>query len=467
MTPLEFELVKAWAGTEFEGRVFLVGGCVRDEILGFETSHDIDIVIDGDALGAVEVLFQKGLSEHKPVLFPRFGTAMLTIAGTNIEFVTARKESYLPTSRKPEVEPASLLQDAMRRDFTVNTLMKNIFTGERLDLTGTGISDLTNKLLRTPSDPETTFFDDPLRMIRGVRFKYQLGFSFVPGLEDAIQKMSNRLSVLSYERIRDELVKILKLPNASEAVADLMRLNLLPVFAPETVPMVGCIQGHQHHLDVWGHSLLALESAGNRDMTLSLATLLHDIGKPNCKTTETNGTIRFIGHEIVGAEIARTLLNRLRFDSSVINDVCLLIRQHMRLTSMTELSRSAARRIIRDLGDNIARWLDLVEADSKAMKASVTKLNIDEVRTTLKSVEIESPKSILISPLSGAEIMELTGLSAGTVIGDLKEKLQEDVMEGILLPGDKVTAKVRLDYHVRNAGIVLDVTAKKKEKSEN
>jgi len=449
--PAVRKIAEAWRGTPFEGKAFLVGGAVRDELLGRDVKNDLDIVLEADALAAVRILKEKGVSEIEPVTYARFGTAMVRVDGANVEFVTARKESYSEESRKPDVEPATILEDAQRRDFTVNTLLRDIWTSELSDPLGNGLSDLESKVLRTPLDPEATFRDDPLRMLRAVRFRWQLGFSYAPDLANAVRDQASRLKVVSAERIRDEFVKMLALPDAERALQDLLELNLLVEFAPEFVDMVGCEQGGYHHLDVWSHTLLALKNAGPNDLVLSLATLLHDVGKPLTKTVETDGRTRFFGHENVGESIARTILRRLRFGNDVEDRVALLVKNHMRLNSMSEVSPSAARRIVRDLGPDLDRWLRLIEADAGALKPGVRELDLGPVRTMIEEVSRHTPPEALESPLSGERIMEITGLEPGPKIGRLKAALAEDVIEGRLSTGDEAEAKVRLMEHLRNA----------------
>lgn len=443
-------IAKALEGTSFAGKAYLVGGAVRDDLLGRRVDHDLDIVIEGDALAVAELLRERGVAKSVPVVYPRFGTAMVHIGSATVELVTARRESYDEESRKPHVEPASLAEDAARRDFTVNTLMRSLTTGELVDPLGRGLDDLRSKTLRTPVDPVATFHDDPLRMLRAVRFRWQLGFDYAEGLAEAVRNQAHRLSVISAERIKEEFAKILVLEQADKGMQDLLDLDLLAVFAPEFLPMAGCVQGGYHHLDVWGHTLLALRNAGPGDLVLNLAVLFHDIGKPSTKTVDERGQTRFFRHEVVGAEIALDVLRRLKFSKDESENVALLVRNHMRLNSMDSISPSAARRIIHDLGDNVGRWLDLIEADSKSLKPGVTKLDVDRVRRLLDETASATPQQELHSPLTGEEIMEATGLPPGPLLGTLKKMLLEDVLEGRIMTGDKTAGKVRLMEHWRN-----------------
>ncbi len=452
MHPAIERIAAALEGTPFAGKAYLVGGAVRDELLGRPIGNDLDVVVEADALAVVQWLWERGVAEGTPVTYAGFGTAMIRVAGATVEFVTSRRESYEPDSRKPHVKPATLLEDAQRRDFTVNTLLQEIRSGKLEDPLGQGLHDLEARVLRTPLDPVATFHDDPLRMLRAVRFKWQLGFEFTVGLGDAVRDQANRLQVISNERIRDELVKMLALPTSDGCMRDLMSLGLLDQFAPEFGPMVGCEQGGYHHLDVWNHTLLALKNAGTGDPILSLAVLMHDIGKPSTRTTDEEGRTRFFGHEAVGETLSRRILRRLRFGNEVEDEVALLVKNHMRLNSMTVVSDSAARRIVRDLGPSLDRWLKLIEADASALKPGVRDLDLSPLREHISRVSRQTPAERLVSPLSGEKIMALTGLSPGVDVGRLKELLVEDVIEGRLMPSDEAGAKTLLMQHFRNAG---------------
>ncbi|HEY3781264.1 MAG TPA: HDIG domain-containing protein [Fimbriimonadaceae bacterium] len=427
--------------TPYEGHLWLVGGAVRDKLLGKSEPTDFDVVTEMDAITLAHNLWEREVSDIFPVIYPRFGTAMVRIGGAQIELITARRESYEDDSRKPDVEPATLEDDARRRDFTVNTLLENIHTEELRDPLGTGLQDLKDKLLRTPLNPRATFYEDPLRMLRAIRFKQQLGFELVPGIEDAVVAQSDRLSIISEERIRDEWVKMLLLPGASESMRDLLKLDLLPLFAPEFEDMVGVEQGSYHHLDVWDHTLLVLDNIGPGNLTLSLGALLHDVGKPQTRFVDDEGNTRFFGHEGLGAQIAYRMLQRLKFSNEQIAPVVLLVRNHMRLGSMHEFTASAARRLIRDMDGEVEDLLQLVEADTLALRPGLKTLELAPIRERLAEVKQVTPRSSLESPLSGEEIMELTGLEPGPEVGRLKSILLDRVLEGELVPGDKEGAE--------------------------
>ncbi len=310
---------------------YLVGGCVRDFLLTGEMGEDIDIVLEGDAGELAKSLFEKGVATAPPEIYSRFGTAMVRVAGRHVEIASARSESYSEDSRKPNTEMATLKEDMVRRDFTVNALMMDADTQEVVDLLGRGLSDLENRILRTPADPDVSFSDDPLRTLRAVRFKHRLGFEYGEGIEDALTRNAKRLEIISAERIRDELLKMLRLPTAHEAIEDLRRFGLLEQFWPELCALHGVEQGFRHRLDAWGHTLEVLRLVGPGDLTLSLAALLHDIAKPQTRKVDEDGRTRFFGHTEQGAPIAKLMINRLRIGQDVAADTALLVQNHMRL----------------------------------------------------------------------------------------------------------------------------------------
>lgn len=429
-------IAKLTLGTPWEGRLWLVGGAVRDELLGLPPAGDYDIVLESDALALAAHLFDAGGVDGSPTIYPRFGTVAIGVLGATIELATARKESYDADSRKPYVEPATLMEDAQRRDFTANTLMKNLHTGELHDPLGIGLADLREGVLRTPVDPRATFHDDPLRMLRAVRFRWRLGWSYAPGLADAIREESHRLEIVSAERIHDEWSKMLMEPTASDAMRDLQSLDLLPRFAPEFEAMIGVTQGKWHHSDVWDHTLQVLDNvvAAGGTLTMRLAALFHDVAKPVTRTIDEQGDIRFFGHESVGAEMTIVRLRELRYGDQQVAEVAKLVKNHMRLTSGPQFTPAAARRLLRDLGKQVDDLITLVDADARALRAGTRTLDLEVVRERLRQVEIVTPVESLKSPLSGQEIMDLTGIPAGPEVGRIKAALQELVLEGELAP---------------------------------
>ncbi|MFN7171464.1 MAG: CCA tRNA nucleotidyltransferase [Fimbriimonadaceae bacterium] len=436
--------------TGFSEPVYLVGGAPRDLLLGQTPGKDLDLVSTGDVLTLAEKLWELRIADEPPVLYKNFGTTMLRIDDFHLELIRARKESYRVGSRKPETEPASIEEDALRRDFTVNTLLVDIRTAKLNDPLGLGLRDFGKRTLRTPREPELTFEEDPLRMLRGVRFRSQIGFKYAPGLPEAMQAKAETLETLSAERIQEEFVKMLRLPNPSPALNDLLDFGLLAVFAPELARMKGTEQGHYHHLDVWDHTLLVVSLVPAENLTLRLAALLHDIGKPDTYQMDAEGRIRFLQHELVGEKIARDLLNRLKFPHRQVDTVCKLVRGHMRLGSAPVFTDTAARRLIRDMGDDLGDLFDLVEADTKALKPGVKPMDIRPIREQVEKIQSELGDQKIASPLDGTEIQELFNLS-GKQIGEAKRYLEEQLIRGALTAGDKEKARLLLASYLERS----------------
>jgi poly(A) polymerase len=441
MHPVLNKIQVAIKGTAFDGDLFLVGGAVRDELLRRQGSDDFDLVTRQSAPDLAKFLFEQQVSSIYPVIFERFGTAMVEVDGVKIELVTARKESYAKNSRKPVVAPGTYKDDALRRDFTVNTLMRSLHDESLIDPLEQGVQDLENRILRTPLDPVRTFEDDPLRMLRAIRFRWKFDLTPVKGLYDAIYMKRSRLKIISFERIRDELQKMLLHSTASDALDDMMKLGLFDIIAPEFKPMVKCEQGKYHHLDVWDHTRLVVKNlAPTDDFPLVLSGLLHDVGKPPTRTIDENGNTRFFGHEAVGADMARTILARWKLSSDEIARTANLVKNHMRLGSAPVFTDSAARRLIKDLGPDLESLLTLVNADANALKTGVRVFDLGEIRQTISRVQSATPAHKLTSPLTGEEIMKLTGLPPGKKVGELKKMLDEQVLDGVLTSDDKAKA---------------------------
>lgn len=432
----------ATEGGDYEGRVYLVGGIVRDKQLAAQPDDDIDIVIEGDAAELARFFFESGIADHPPITYPRFGTAMLSVSGRQVEIVGARKESYDPTSRRPSTERGSLLDDVLRRDFTINTLLENLHTGEVLDLTGKALADIRSRIIRTPKDPLETFDDDPLRMLRAIRFASRLDFTIDPDTLSALRDRASRLAIVSAERISAEFVKIVMSPNAARGLEMLRETGLLQEFAPELAAMHGVSQNVYHIYDVWTHSLKTLELIpAEAGMILKLAALLHDIGKVETKTADEQGAVHFYRHEAIGAEMARHLMQRMKFSNSNIGDVAFLISMHLRVGEYdNRWTDSAVRRLIRDAGDHLEDLVRLTAADKGAANPDMECVDLDAFEDHVRRVKDGLSGQKIRSPLDGREIIELLGLPPGPEIAAIKEYLEGQIVEGTLLPGDKMGA---------------------------
>jgi putative nucleotidyltransferase with HDIG domain len=434
-------LLKQAAG-DLGAQAWVVGGYVRDKLL--ERPHpNPDVVVErGDAL-KLAVRFAQLAGAEPPVTFERFGTAQVTLPEHLVEFVNARAESYAADSRKPDVRPASLDEDLHRRDFTINTLLMDL-DGKVHDPLG-GRKDLEAHILRTPTDPLRTFADDPLRMLRAVRFAAELGFELAPDLIPAMRQMKGRLAppVISTERIADELRRMLISQRPRLAVELLDAGELLEVVLPEVAACKGVPQSGYHTHDVFGHTLLTVERVPP-DLVLRLAALFHDVGKPSTATPDG----AFTGHEIVGAEQARSALERLRFSQKEIDTIVKLVRLHLRpVYYSSEWTDGAVRRLARDAGSALDRLIALARADIAA-SAYPEPEKLDELQARIDGVLSERP-SRLAPLVTGEDVMRVRGIPPGPEVGRIKKWIEELVIDGELPPAREAV----LDYLASHPGL--------------
>jgi poly(A) polymerase len=430
------------AATDLDAKAWVVGGYVRDKLLGRPHPNPDVVVERGDALKLAE-RFAQLAGAGPPVVFERFGTAQVTLPGHLVEFVNARAESYAPDSRKPDVRPATLDEDLRRRDFTINTLLMDL-DGEIHDPLG-GRKDLEALVLRTPTDPLRTFADDPLRMLRAVRFASELGLELAPDLLPAMRQMKGRLAppVISAERIADELRQMLVSPRPRLALELLDAGGVLDTVLPEVAACKGVHQSGYHTHDVFGHTLLTLERVPP-DLALRLAALFHDVGKPSTATPDG----AFTGHENVGAELARSALERLRFSQKEIEAVVKLVRLHLRpVYYNSEWSDGAVRRLARDAGPVLDRLIALARADIGA-SAYPEPEKLDELQARIQAVLTERP-SRLAPLITGDDVMRARGIAPGPEVGRIKKRLEELVIDGEVAP----TREAVLEYLARHPDI--------------
>ncbi|MGC8977559.1 MAG: CCA tRNA nucleotidyltransferase, partial [Candidatus Ratteibacteria bacterium] len=332
--------------------VFLVGGYIRDSILK-RKSNDIDFVMEEDALKIADE-FSQMYNLPKPVFYGRFGTAMIEIDGIKLEFATARKESYPEDSRKPYVEKATIYQDLERRDFTINAIAKNLITGEILDPFG-GRTDIKRKIIRTPIDPDKTFYDDPLRILRGIRFATKFKFNIEERTLLGMKKNRERIKIVSQERIADEIIKILECSLPSIGFELLDRTGLLEIILPEIANLKE--KGTDHPCkDLFEHTLKTLDNTSKRtkNIYIRLSALLHDIGKPYTLKIE-KGKVSFHRHEFVGEKLSYNICRRLKISEENAKFIGRLIRFHLRphLLAKENPTDSALRRFIREIGKDM------------------------------------------------------------------------------------------------------------------
>jgi poly(A) polymerase len=416
------------AAAEIGARAWAVGGYVRDSLLG-RPHPDLDVVVEGGQALELAQRFASLTGARRPALFPRFGTAQVTWEGRQVEFASARAESYPPDSRKPDVRPATIEEDLLRRDFTVNAMLMDL-DGRVLDPLG-GRADLERRLLRTPREPERTFADDPLRMLRAVRFAAQLGFDLDPAILPAMRAQAARARppVLSVERVNDELRKMLVSERPGLALELLDQGGLVEVLLPELFACHGVRQGGWHTHDVFGHTLEVVEYTGP-ELVLRLAALFHDVGKPATATPDG----AFTGHDRVGAELARAAMTRLRFSNLEIERVSKLVQMHLRpvFYQPGEWGDGAVRKLARDAGDLLWTLMALARADIAA-SAYPHAEKLDDLETRLRRVLAESPTRLRL-PVTGEDIMRVRGLGPGPEVGRVKERLEALVLEGTLPP---------------------------------
>ena len=438
-----FRLVGEVAG-ERGVRAFVIGGYVRDCLLGRECT-DIDIVVEGSGIDFARAVGER--CGRQVSYFPSFGTAMLKWHGDEIEFVGARKESYRRESRKPIVENGTLEDDQLRRDFTINALALSLMPdnyGELVDPFG-GVRDLAAGIIRTPLDPDTTYSDDPLRMLRAVRFAAKLstpGFEFkiVPESMESMRALSGRLSILSVERIAEELTKMLATPRPSMAFRLLDEAGLLPHILPELSALKGVetVDGRGHK-DNFAHTLAVLDNVASVSDSLPLrwAALLHDIGKAVCKRYNPAIGWTFHGHDVVGSKMVPSIFNRLRLSQEEMKLVRKLVWLHMRPISLVddEVTDSAVRRLLFDAGDDIDALMILCNADitsKNPAKVARIRSTFELVKGKMAVVEEKDRIRNFKNPISGEYVMQVYGIPPCHEIGLLKELVKEAILDGVI-----------------------------------
>ena len=442
----------------------LVGGPVRDILMGRGGSHDLDLTTDARP-EQIEAL-TTGWADHVWDVGMRFGTVGARKGNHHIEITTYRSESYDPDSRKPEVSFGdSLAGDLGRRDFTVNAMAVRLPSLEFVDL-HEGMRDLELGVLRTPSTPEESFSDDPLRMMRAARFVSQIGFSIDPDVLTAMSSMAQRLEIVSAERVRDELTKLLLGAYPRRGLEVMVQTGLAAYVVPELPALQLEVDEHHRHKDVYQHSLTVMEQAidlerqhepaSDPDLVLRLAALLHDVGKPKTRKFEPDGGVSFHHHEVVGARIVRKRLTALRFPNEVVDEVSKLTELHLRFHGYGtgEWTDSAVRRYVRDAGDQLVQLHKLTRADCTTRnrkRAADLQAAYDGLEARIARLAEEEELAAIRPELDGNQIMHILGIAPGRDVGAAYDFLLELRLDRGPIGPDEAERELRAWWAKRQA----------------
>ena len=449
--PLAFELAAQFKAAGF--RLALVGGPVRDSLLG-RLGNDLDFTTDARPDDTKKIM--KKWAEDIWDVGIKFGTIGAKKSDITFEVTTYRADSYESDSRKPDVDFGDTIEgDLLRRDFTVNAMAIELTTPtpEFID-PHNGVTDLLKKSLRTPSTPELSFSDDPLRMLRAARFAAQLGFTIDEAVVEAMKAMADRLSIISAERIRDEFVKTLMSDNPRVGITILVDTGLCEKFLPEIPKLRLEIDEHHHHKDVYEHTLTVVEQSmaleerlGGPNLVARLAALMHDVGKPKTRALIPGGGVSFHHHEVVGARMTKERLKKLRFDHHVVEDVSQLVFLHLRFHGYGDgaWTDSAVRRYVRDAGELLTHLHVLTRADCTTRnrkKAETLASHYDSLENRIIQL-MEEEELLKIRPdLDGNAIMQLLGIPAGPLVGRAYDYLLELRLEHGPLGEERATQEL-------------------------
>ena len=417
--------------------LYLVGGSVRDELLG-RPGLDDDFTTDAEPPEVRRLLNSIG-PENVYAVGEKFGTMCATLEGQTLQVTTYRGEHYNPKSRKPEVTfGVSLHDDLARRDFTINAMARDLRGGAIVDPFG-GQDDLRAGLIRAVGDPAHRFAEDPLRLLRAVRFATTLRFSLEEDTAKAITSQAATLRYISRERVAEEMNKLLLAPQPSRGLRLLVELDLMRYIIPEVLPMVG-MRGtaERRHKDVFNHVLQVVDKSPPT-LEMRWAALLHDIAKPATFSMR-DGQVHFFGHEIIGAQWTRDILTRLHFDRHTVERVSSLVAKHMRINTYSDWSDGAVRRFMREAGDQIDDLFALSRADitsHRFERVQAVMANVEHLEQRCRELEAQAEIAKLHSPLDGYELMEMFARQPGPWLGKVKNYLLDLVLDGDLDQDDK------------------------------
>jgi len=423
---------------EMKLEVFIVGGFVRDLILD-RVKNEIDFLVIGDGPKFASK-YAESLGINKISIFKNFGTAHFRINDFDLEFVGARKESYNRQSRKPEVATGTFDEDISRRDFTINTLAVSINKsnfGQLID-TYNGINDINNKLIKTPIDPLITFNDDPLRIMRAYRFASQLNFSVDDSINEAANKLRERLKIVSQERITDEFFKILASPTPSIGLKLLFNSGVMEIIFPEISKLSGVEQRNDfHHKDVFLHTCQVVDNISKvtDNVWLRFAALVHDIAKPQTKKFVEGIGWTFHGHEEIGARNMKTIFKKLKLPNNKLEYVEKLVRLHLRPIALAkeEVTDSAIRRLIVSAGEDLEDLITLCRADITSKNQDKVSKYLDNYEKVMRKVwEVEEKDKLRAfqSPVRGDEIMKVCNLKPSKKVGEIKSAIEDAILDG-------------------------------------
>ncbi|MGL3148728.1 CCA tRNA nucleotidyltransferase [Microbacterium sp. A82] len=451
--PVVSALATAFQAAGFE--LAVVGGPVRDALLG-RVTHDLDFTTNASPDEILELV--KPIATAHWDIGRAFGTIGARVQGEQVEITTYRADSYDGVTRKPTVEFGTAIDgDLVRRDFTVNAMALQVPAVKLVDPTG-GVEDLVIGILRTPTDPNVSFGDDPLRMLRAARFSAQLGFDIEDATRDAIVRLRQTLKIVSPERIQSELVRLMQTDDPVRGIRVLVETSLIDEFLPEVTALQLEVDEHHHHKDVYEHSLTVLQQAielehvrhpdAEPDVPLRIAALLHDIGKPRTRKLEPGGAVSFHHHDVVGSRMARKRLQALRFDGETTDAVTTLIELHLRFFGYAEgaWTDAAVRRYVRDAGSVLERLHILTRADvttRNRRKAARLAGAYDDIEKRIADLREQEEIDSIRPELDGNQIQQILGITPGREVGEAYKFLLEVRLDEGVIGADAAEQRLR------------------------